>query len=131
MKVLETVESYLDLLGFFQPKNPLHRIFILSFYPMSVAPMIWFIIHEANSVADYAQPLAEMAGLSVPAFCYWATLWNRGTIIELIDDLKKIVERRKLTRMNSNLTDTNFRLLTSRYCAITYGTYLRKIPKKS
>lgn len=111
MKVLETVESYLDLLGFFQPRNPLHRIFILSFYPMSVAPMIWFLIHEANSVADYAQPLAEMAGLSVPAFCYWATLWNRETIIQLIDQLKETVQRRKLTRMNSSPSDTTFRLL--------------------
>lgn len=106
MIIFETIQNHFRIMGILELRSPAflqkyltntaHKWIISILYFFVAIPLFWFIIFEAKTIEDYAEPSAILAGLVLLSSCYWILLWEKKNVIQLIDDLKKLVAQSKL-----------------------------------
>lgn len=106
--IFYTIEKYFRVLGIFTAQfpnvlqnhpfifnNTTHRLFVNSSLLFSLLSTFAFIIFEARTFEEFAQPSAFLVAISPLIGCFWAFIRDKENIVRLINVLKQTVSARE------------------------------------
>lgn len=73
----------------------IYRLFVSFAFLFLQIPLIWFMIFQADSFEVYAEILTVIGSAILASITFWCFLWDKTTILNLIDDLNDLIRKSK------------------------------------